>query len=314
MDPFVLDNESDLINELYPWIEGFVLKEYGTHVDAQDRQDLVQEGCMSLLIIAAKIREKPPRFYSKEEYIFYVKAVVRNAVRDYILRFRSRFDISLYKLRRHLHKHKMEQTLGSFMEDIGDGFAYLQDKETEDPKEWFTRQKRLSLLGVVRKGGSGMSIQECQGALANVLVEYKNFLIQEGKWDYKPPSSRVTPPVDPERTRALTPALPHQRSPVFSISANRAVKCSSKFCLKDLRQISTPIVYRGYGYCSKTCRKEWPPIIMKIQAQYEMPLEIILEITLKLFRSRKRAAEVLNIANSTMEKLITRFGVQRNDN
>lgn len=313
MDQFVPGSGNDLVTELYPWIEGFVLKEYGTHVDAQDRQDLVQEGCMTLLSIADRIAKRPPRFHTKDEYVFYVKAVVRNAIRDYILRFRSRFDISLYKLRRHLHKHKMEQTLGSFMEDIGDGFAYLQETETEDPKEWITRQKRLSLLGAVRKGGVGMPIAECQKALGEVLAEYKEHLIQEGQWTHKPPSSRVIPPVDPASTQALTPVLPHQRSPVFSSVVNRPVKCSSKFCDKDLRFVPTPIVHRGYGYCSKTCRKEWPPVINKIQAQYEMPLEIILEIALKLFRSRRRAAEVLNIANSTMEKLVVRFGVQKND-
>lgn len=295
-----------VVLELRSWIAGFVQKEYGTHVDPQDQQDLVQEGCLSLLIIVQKLAKKPPRFTSEDEYTFYVKAVVRNAVRDYIIKYRSRFEISLYKLRK--HKRETGQELGEFMTDVGDEFAYLHDEAAEDPAAWETRQRRLSLLSEIRKSGRGMSDAERQETLARILREYRTHLVEELSWSAPTPVRE--PVVDPDTAIPPTATLPHQRTPLASgHTTDRPVPCRNRFCGVDLRSVRNPIINRGYGYCSKACRKEWPPIIVKLQAQYEMPIEIVLLVGLKLFKSKRRTAEILNMATSTMERLIGRFGI-----
>lgn len=297
----------EVVVELRPWIVGFVQKEYGAHVDPQDQQDLVQEGCVSLLLIAAKLEEKAPRFPTRDQWTFYVKQVVRNAIRDYIIKYRSRFEISLYKLRK--HKRETGQELGEFMTDVGDEYIYLQDEEAEQPDVWLRRQRRLSLLSEVRKSGRGMSAEERQKALAEVLKEYRTHLIEEGHW--KPPVPPREPTVDLERVVAPAPTLPHQRAPLASPAtpANRAVPCRNRFCGVDLRGTRNPIITRGFAYCSKACRKEWPPIIVRLQAQYEMPIETVLVVGLKMFKSKRRTAEILNMATSTMERLIERFDI-----
>lgn len=300
------DNET-VILELRPWISGFVLKEYG-HVDHSDQGDLAQEGCLRLIEIVSDLGRKPLRFRNKEEYVFYVKACVRNSVRDYILKLRSRFDISLYKLRRQLREN--DQELGDFMTTVGDDFAHLVDEEAEDPREWQARQRRLSLLSSVRKSGRGMDVKECQESLGKVLIEYKRHLVEEGRWNFQTTSPRIAP-ITPEQVGAATQHLPHARTPLESkaISVERIVKCANRFCTIDLREVKVPLVYRGYGYCSKSCRKEWPPIVIKLQSQFDAPIEVILEVALKLFKSKRRTAEILNIASSTMERLVSRFDI-----
>lgn len=311
-----------IILELKPWITGFVLKEYG-HVDPMDQEDIVQEGCLALIQIIGKLDGQAPRFRNAEEYTFYVKAVVRNSIRDYILRLRSKFDISLYKLRRQLRcecparpKYHLEgctkTELGNFMSSVGDEFAEAHgEEEAEDPHEWEKRQRRLSLLSNIRKSGRGMEPGECQEILGSVLEEYKQHLAEEGNWHFQPPAARIAA-LSPEQVQAPTTNLPHARTPVAStaISAQRVVKCANRFCATDLRTVKLPVVYRGYGYCSKSCRKEWPPVIIKLQAHYKAPIEVILEVALKLFRSKRRTAEILNIAGSTMERLVGRFGIE----
>jgi hypothetical protein len=339
------------ILDLKPWIHGFVLKEYG-HVDPMDQEDIVQEGCLALIQIVAKLDSQPPRFKNEEEYTFYVKAVVRNSIRDYILKLRSKFDISLYKLRRELkcgcpgrpRYHLSECTkkeLGEFMTNVGDEFAEAQgasrqhhqrnnraypdrlsgtgmtgsalleeEVEAEDPAAWEQRQRRLSLLSEVRKSGRGMSPEQCQEVLGSVLEEYKKHLAEDGNWNFQPPVRPAA--LSPDQVSAAPANLPHARTPVAStaISAERVVKCANRFCDTDLRNVKLPVVYRGYGYCSKGCRKEWPPVVIKLQSRYEAPIEVILEVALKLFRSKRRTAELLNIAGSTMERLVGRFAIR----
>jgi DNA-directed RNA polymerase specialized sigma subunit len=310
------------ILELKPWIVGFVQKEYG-HVDPQDQEDIVQEGCLALIQIVGKLDEAPPRFRSAEEYVFYVKAVVRNSIRDYILKLRSKFDISLYKLRRQLRcdcpnrpKYHLESCtkteLGNFMSAVGDEFAEAHgEEEAEDPHDWEKRQRRLSLLSNIRKSGRGMKQEECQEILGSVLEEYKQHLAEDGNWNFQPPTARIAA-LSPNQVKAPASNLPHARTPVAStaISAERVVKCANRFCETDLRTVKLPVVYRGYGYCSKSCRKEWPPVVIRLQSHYKAPIEVILEVALKLFRSKRRTAELLNIAGSTMERLVGRFGIQ----
>jgi len=342
------DNDT-VVLEIQPWITGFVLKEYG-HVDPHDRDDIAQEGCLSLLQIVKKLGEQTPRFATKDEYLFYVKAVVRNAIRDYILKLRSRFDISLYKLRRELKcecpgrpKHHLEsctkRELGEFMTDVGNEFAETQgitrprrrgdtrphrlsgtgmtgsalsdyEAEAEDPREWETRQRRLSLLSGIHKSGRGMNVTECQSILGKVLQEYRRYLHDENLWNFQTPTSRSAP-LTPEAMKTPPVNLPHARTPLVSgvPSKSRIVKCANRFCNTDLRLIRVPLVHRGFAYCSKTCRKEWPPIVVRLQSRYEVPIEVILEVSLKLFRSKRRTAEILDIAGSTMERLVTRFGI-----
>lgn len=301
-------DRNDIILELRPWITGFITKEYG-HVDPNDQSDLAQEGCLRLIEIVAALESKPARFASKEEYVFYVKACVRNSVRDYILKLRSKFDISLYKLRRQLREN--DQELGDFMVAVGDDFAHLVEEEAEDPGEWNTRQRRLSLLSGIRKSGRGMDREECLKILGDVLVEYRRHLNEEGKWNFQAPPPRISS-IKLADLQELPSNLPHARTPVSSpdLGAARIVKCANHFCETDLRTVKVPVVFRGYGYCSKSCRKEWPPVVIKLQMQFEAPIEVILEVALKLFRSKRRTAEILNIATSTMDRLSGRYGIR----
>jgi hypothetical protein len=301
-------DRDEIILELRPWITGFITKEYG-HVDPNDQADLAQEGCLRLIEIVNALEKKPARFNNKEEYVFYVKACVRNSVRDYILKLRSKFDISLYKLRRQLREN--EQELGDFMVAVGDDFAHLAEEEAEDPAEWQTRQQRLSLLSGIRKSGRGMDRDECLHILGEVMVEYKRHLTGEGRWSFQAPPPRLTS-IKASDLRDLPSNLPHARTPMISpvLGAARVVKCSNHFCETDLRTVKVPVAYRGYGYCSKSCRKEWPPVVIKLQSQFEAPIEVILEVALKLFRSKRRTAEILNIATSTMDRLAGRYGIR----
>lgn len=301
-------DKNEIILELRPWINGFVLKEYN-HVDPSDQGDLAQEGCLRLIEIVNQLESKPARFPSKEEYVFYVKACVRHAIRDYILKLRSKFDISLYKLRRQLREN--DQELGDFMTHVGDDYAHLSEEEAEDPTDWEKRQRRLSLLAGVRKSGRGMPQEESQQVLGEVLHEYKRHLVEEGRWNFQPAAPRLAA-LTPDQMQAPTASLPHARTPLGSVAlpAQRVVPCQNRFCNTDLRSVKTPEVYRGYGYCSKSCRKEWPPFVIKLQVRYEAPIEVVLEVALKLFRSKRRTAEILNIPASTMERLVSRFGIR----
>lgn len=186
---YILPDLSIIVNELQPWIKGFVQKEY-SYLDTDDQNDLVQEGCLNLIQIVNKIT---PNFKTKNDFHFYIKAAVRNAIRDYIYKLRSRFDISLYKLRRHLRQ--TDQTLSDFMENISQEYFYLSE-QPEGNKwphlgrtgrigtigiphdfEWASdedsRQRRLSMLSQVEKSGRTMSLEECRKVLQEVIREVK---------------------------------------------------------------------------------------------------------------------------------------------
>lgn len=89
----------------------------------------------------------------------------------------------------------------------------------------------------------------------------------------------------------------------------RRVKCSNRFCSTLLNDLKAIEYYKGFGYCSKSCRKDWPPVINKIQSQYHIPIEVVLYVSLRLFRSKRRVAEVLDISATTLEKIYLRFGI-----
>lgn len=303
---YQIKTREEVAEELAPWIAGFVKKEYGTHVDPSDQQDLVQEGLMSLIGIVDKLRARPPRFGAKDEFIFYVKAVVRNAIRDYIIKFRSRFEISLYKYRQ--HKRETGQELGEFMSDVGDEFAYLQDEHADDPGEWQTKQRRLSLLSMVEKNGRGMEVHTQQQLLAQVLQEYREFLEKEGEWKDAMPAS-LEPVIDLSFPTAPSLALVPQRAPVNASVEPHIARCQNRFCGTDLNTVKTPIIIRGYGYCSKSCKKLWPASLIKLQTQYAAPIEVILTIALKLFRSKRRTAEILNMTTLTVDRLLKHFNI-----
>jgi len=92
-------------------------------------------------------------------------------------------------------------------------------------------------------------------------------------------------------------------------SSSKVISCSSRFCNTDLSSLKTIEIFRGYGYCSRSCRKEWPPIINKIQSIYKAPIEVILFVSLRLFRSKRRVAEVLDISATTLDNLYERFNI-----
>lgn len=100
------------------------------------------------------------------------------------------------------------------------------------------------------------------------------------------------------------------RTPLILNTENKRVSCSNQYCDEDLSKTENVIYFRGYGYCSKECRKEWPPLILRIQAEYHAPIVMILQLAMKLFRSKAKAAEVLGISISTLEKLLTRAKVK----
>lgn len=96
-----------------------------------------------------------------------------------------------------------------------------------------------------------------------------------------------------------TPLVLEQQNPA------EMVQCSNRFCESEL-DIETVVYFRGYGYCSKECKKEWPPLILRIQSDYQAPIAMVLDLAMKLFRSKAKASEVLGIGVSTLEKLLVR--------
>lgn len=103
----------------------------------------------------------------------------------------------------------------------------------------------------------------------------------------------------------------HNRIPVLTENSGRERRCSNRFCAKDLQKVKDVVVFRGFGYCSKKCKKEWPPIITRIQLEYDAPIELVLEICLKLFRSKRRAADILKLSSVALEKLLQKFDIKQ---
>ena len=166
-----IDKES-AVKELRPWIRGFIQKEY-SFLCKDDQEDLEQEGALHLIQIVGKL-EGQTRFKNKEEYLFYVKATVRNGVRDYALKEESRFGISLYKLRR--HRKESGQGVGDFMTGVGEAYVRTKDEmeSIEDRLDSEIQSRRLSLLSQARKGGRELTLVECRALLFKIIQEYKS--------------------------------------------------------------------------------------------------------------------------------------------
>jgi len=302
---FVPPDNSTITSSIGPWLRGFIHKEYATHTNPDDRADLEQEGYLSLLNLLAKMNQQPPRFDSEEEFYFYIKAVIRNAIRDYILKFRSRFGISLFKLRRELkgkdetvNEEKIEKRLGDFMRMVGEEFVYLVEGFELDPTEYAIRQRRLSLLSRAERNCRDLDLEDSKKLLFDVIEEYKK--TENIKAPFEPPLPASIP-------------LDAKPSPVKSIFVTRTPipgrkttkKCASRFCSIDLQNLKTIILDKGFGYCSKRCKKTWPPYVNRIQSDYgNTAIEVVIFIALKLFRSKRRAAEVLRLSVTTLEKLV----------
>lgn len=296
------------IEAVRPWLRGFIHKEYGKHANVDDFDDLEQEGYTKLIELLTAMAKKPNRFQNEEEYYFYIKAVMRNAIRDYMLKFRSRFGISLFKLRREIkgNDDQVGQQLGDLMHSIGEQFVAQSDLYTEDPTEYAIRQRRLSLLSIATKNCRDLDLAASQKLLLDVIEEYKKTETITTPFEATGPKTISPNATVTEERRAFV-----TRTPVPSDAPAKIKKCASRFCENELRNLKTVVVDRGFGYCSKRCKKEWPPVINRIQANYgNTPIETILFISLKLFRSKRRAAEILEIASSTLEKLVERFNVE----
>src|SRR6266478_8148512 len=305
---FVYPKKDVVVATIAPWLKGFIQKEYGKHTNPDDKADLEQEGYLSLLALLSKMESSTTRLSSEEEFYFYIKAVVRNAIRDYILKFRSRFGISLFKLRRELKgkddTEHLEKRLGDFMHTVGEEFTYLAETESEDPEDYSRRQRRLSILSKAGKSCRELDIEQSQSLLMEVIGEYKKTELVDSPFEASaPPPVPVNPQVTPSTTSFVA------RTPIPNIQRS-SKKCASLFCSIDLTTVKSPVVEKGFGYCSKKCKKEWPPVVNKIQSKYgNTPIEVVLAISLKLFRSKRRAAEVLNMGVSTFEKLAAKFKI-----
>lgn len=309
MGKYIPPDKETIVSAIQPWLRGFIQKEYGSHTNPDDRLDLEQEGLVSLLHLLARMEGNPPRFNSEDEFQYYIKAVIRNAIRDYILKFRSRFGISLFKLRRELKgkapledDDSSDRRLGEFMNTVGEQYTYLcGGEEAEDPAEQETTQRRLSLLARATKNCRELDIDESKKLLFDVIEEYKR--TESVAAPFEAPRPTAAPTGIPTQTPGVT------RAPV-SAGRRGPKKCASRFCNTDLTSIKTVIIDRGFGYCTKRCKKEWPPTINRIQSAYgNTPIELILSVSLKLFRSKKRAAEVLDISATTFEKLAVKFEI-----
>jgi len=305
---FIPPDKNTIVANINPWLKGFIHKEYGTHTNPDDRADLEQEGYVNLLNLLAKMDKQPPRFDSEEDFYFYIKAVIRNAIRDYILKFRSRFGISLFKLRRELKgkdetDNKIEKRLGDFMNSVGEEYVYLTESPIEDSIEYSVRQRRLSLLSQAAHNCRDLAPEDAKKLLFDVIEEYKK--TESVGVAFEPPEPQEIP------NTVNIPSITGQffkRTPVPGRKTEK--KCASRFCDNDLHP-SKIILEKGFGYCSKRCKKEWPPSINKIQSSYgNTPIEVILVISLKLFKSKRRAAEILDVSVTTFEKLSTKFSIE----
>lgn len=175
LEKFQPKDRDAFVMELYPWVKGFVQKEYGRFLNPSDLSDLRHEGLIALMGITDKLMVGEPRFLEKE-FMFYVKAVVRNAIRDTSLTNSARFDISLFKLRRHLKES--DQELGEFMGDISNSYSnhHTSVHIPEETEDEVSRQVRLSLLSKIERNGRDMPIEECRQILFDVVQEYKKHL------------------------------------------------------------------------------------------------------------------------------------------
>lgn len=290
-------------SQLYAWLVGFVRREY-SHVSSSDMEDLIQEGCIKIIEVVKDLQNtngtrRTPALQSKQEYVLYIKACSRHAIRDYILKLRSRFGISLFKLRKQLKQS--DQDLNEYMSGIGNEYlqAYIAQNES-DHAENEVRQYRLDLLSRIQNRGITDSLESNRQYLASVIHEYRNAIYgQETS-----PKTRESPIL---RKISIRQKSSHVRTPVYSEEISKEKKefhCNSVFCNRVLPNARTVIVYRGHAYCSNMCKRKSPPAVLRAQVQYNFPIVEIVRIAMILFRSRKRVAEIVGIPLSVLESIL----------
>lgn len=99
--------------------------------------------------------------------------------------------------------------------------------------------------------------------------------------------------------------------PGATLPTLRVIPCANQLCKSDLKGNRNLILLRGYAYCSIRCRKTWPPTIHRLQKQYAAPIDLILEVGMALFKSKKRVGEVLELGTATLDKLLKIFKIPK---
>jgi hypothetical protein len=88
--------------------------------------------------------------------------------------------------------------------------------------------------------------------------------------------------------------------------------CANPLCGAVLTEKTPVVILRGMAYCSPQCRKTWPPTIQKIQKYYRAPVDLVLEIAMMVFKSKRRVGEVLELGIPTVERLLDIYGISTN--
>lgn len=94
------------------------------------------------------------------------------------------------------------------------------------------------------------------------------------------------------------------RTPLIDSAAPAGpVRCANQLC-GVLLENKKSLWHRGYSYCSVKCKKIWPPTVSRLQKQYKAPIALIVEVSMSLFKSKKRVSEVLDLSTTTLDKLL----------
>jgi len=283
-----------VIESMRTWLQGFVNKEY-SFLDKTDREDLIQDGYIRILEIYKTIDQQ--RFDTYEKYIYYLRACTRHAIRDAILRTRSRFKLSLHKLRQQLReKDGLHEVMGSIEE------TFLQKKYPNnafinDDIQELTKQHWLNILQDFFLVKKKKDIALLQKEFRRIIDEYKNYLIEENQW--MPASETGQFNID---ALQLQPCV--RRTPVVRITPK---KCANHLCKKIVTQKNS-VVSKNYVYCSKNCKNVWPPVFYKIQKTYNTPLDIVATLAIKLLKNRKKISEVLGVSILQANRLLKIYG------
>lgn len=298
-----LPSIDDTCLAIKPWLKGFIRKEYGNHVHSDDLLDLEQEGFTSIVNWVTNSRTGFDRFHSVEEYFFYAKQIARNAIRDYTLKYNARFSISLFKLRRVLKqmaaeegyiKNPHRQRLGDYMHRLGS--EYSDRINGEDPEVVAAiREQRLDILS--HMSDPDITDSERRAILKHMVREFRR------EQDIRSPYSRPLPIIVSQ-----PPVLVGERLAIPNPDVKPKL-CTNRLCTLTLN-VETMIVSMGFGYCTAECLKSWPPVVNRIQREFDAPIDVVLAISMKLFRSRRKSAEVIGISPTTMSKLVSKFARQ----
>lgn len=305
-EPFVPPSVDDTLVTLKSWLRGFIRKEYGAHVHSDDLLDFEQEGCAAIVNWLTHSRTGFDKFRSVDDYYYYAKQIARNAIRDYDLKYFSKFNISLFKLRRVLKqmqaseeyiRNPHRQRLGDYMHRLGVEYTDRVTGESSEAIEAATLQNRLDLLS--HMSDVDLTDESRSIILHNVIREYKR------EHGIRSPFPRA-----PLQLVVLDgrPVSHHNRTPLPHTAINRKV-CANRLCEAELDSKTMVVSNPGFGYCSTECLKAWPPVVNRIQREFDTAIEVVLDISMKLFKSRRKAAEIIGISPATMAKLISRFAI-----